>query len=345
MSLGIALDDAAIMSTSLEAILYGFSVLMFIGTMWVLTREKGRTASNRMMISVAVILLVLSTAHMIVDIVRIDHGLVKEANTFPGGPNAFFGDVAQPTFVIKNAIYTLQTLLGDGVVIYRCYVVWQSFWSIVLPSLLWCSVAVSGVGSVYSVSQATTNASDIFAKETAQWITAFYASTLTANLLSSGLLAYRIWMIERSVASVRVSAKSTIMPVLRILVDAALLYSATLFTALLCFVNSNNGQYVVLDMVILARSVTTLVMPIISIAFYMVLIRVAMGQQTVYHFSSAARGTAAIESHDTSYGMRPMQVHISQFSRNDSTPPYQPRNQEVEKGPRPSTHKARTYEV
>lgn len=56
---------------------------------------------------------------MIVDIVRIDQGLVKEANTFPGGPNAFFADVAQPTFVIKNAIYTLQTLLGDGVVASR----------------------------------------------------------------------------------------------------------------------------------------------------------------------------------------------------------------------------------
>lgn len=31
--------------------------------------------------------------------------------------------------------------------------------------------------------------------------------------------------------------------------DAALLYSATLLAALLCFVNDSNGQYVVLDMV------------------------------------------------------------------------------------------------
>ena len=59
----------------------------------------------------------LSSKHMIVDIVRIDEGLVKYRNTFPGGPLAFFGDVAQNTFVIKNAIYTLQTLVGDGVVV------------------------------------------------------------------------------------------------------------------------------------------------------------------------------------------------------------------------------------
>ncbi|KAI9569055.1 hypothetical protein HD554DRAFT_2322039 [Boletus coccyginus] len=304
MSLGIALDNAAIMSTSLEAILYGFSVLMFIGTMWVLTRKKDRSASNRTMISIAVVFLVLSTAHMLVDIVRLDGGLVKDANTFPGGPVAFFADVSEPTFVIKNAIYTLQILLGDGVVIYRCYVVWQSFWSIILPSMLWCSVAVTGVGSVYSCSQAT-NDTNIFAKETAQWITAFYASTLAANLLSSGLLAYRIWTIERNVGLV----------LLRVLVDAALLYSATLSAALICFVNASNGQYVVLDMI----------MPIISIAFYVVLIRVAMGQRSVHYFSSTARG-------------------MTPSSRKDSTSSHPIGNHEVEKGPWP-THKVETYEV
>jgi hypothetical protein len=42
---------------------------------------------------------------------------VKYRDTYPGGPVAFFADVTQNTFVIKNAIYTLQTLLGDGVVV------------------------------------------------------------------------------------------------------------------------------------------------------------------------------------------------------------------------------------
>ena len=39
------------------------------------------------------------------------------------------------------------------------------------------------------------------------------------------------------------------MPVLLIIIDAGLLYSVTLLSALLCFVNHSNGQYVVLDMV------------------------------------------------------------------------------------------------
>jgi len=54
---------------------------------------------------------------MIVDVIRIEDGLVKYRDTFPDGPPAFFADITQRTSVSKNAIYTLQTLLGDGVVV------------------------------------------------------------------------------------------------------------------------------------------------------------------------------------------------------------------------------------
>jgi hypothetical protein len=57
---------------------------------------------------------------MVIDVIRIEQGFVTRRDTIPGGPLTFFADVSQPTFVVKNAIYTLQTLLGDGVVVSRC---------------------------------------------------------------------------------------------------------------------------------------------------------------------------------------------------------------------------------
>ncbi|KAJ8586836.1 hypothetical protein M405DRAFT_771087 [Rhizopogon salebrosus TDB-379] len=246
---------------------------MFVGTMWTLTRKRRAQGVNRPIAGVAILLLILSTAQMIVDAVRIEDGLVKYRDTFPGGPPAFFPDVAQGTFVIKNVIYVVQTLLGNGVVIYRCYIVWQSMWMIILPSMLWCSVGVTGFSAVYSIAQATNNARDIFVPATGQWIKAFFASTLVTNMLSSGLLAYRIWAIECTVSTVR-ATKGTATPVMRLLVDAALLYSVTLLPALICFACSNNGQFVVIDMII----------PVISIAFYMVLIRIAISRRPQDHF-------------------------------------------------------------
>jgi FtsH-binding integral membrane protein len=76
----ISLDTAALLSTALEGILYGeyldqfvcpvtaklgfsgFSVLMFIGTMWALTYKRSIRDLNRPVAVAAVLLLVLSTA-------------------------------------------------------------------------------------------------------------------------------------------------------------------------------------------------------------------------------------------------------------------------------------------
>ncbi|KAG1770311.1 hypothetical protein EV702DRAFT_673135 [Suillus placidus] len=115
----------------------------------------------------------LSTAHMVVNITRAKDGLVKYRDTLHGGPASFFEDVSRPTYLIKNALYIMQTLLADAVVIYRCYVVWQSVLVIVLPSMLWCSVAVTGIRAVYSCSQASSN---IFAEALVQWVKAFLAN-------------------------------------------------------------------------------------------------------------------------------------------------------------------------
>ena len=97
---------------------------------------------------------------MVVNIVRVENGFVKYRDTFPGGPAVYFADTTQPLYLIKSTIFTLQTMVADGALvglifclitmflayryvtfaqkIYRCYVVWQSIWIIVLPSMLWC---------------------------------------------------------------------------------------------------------------------------------------------------------------------------------------------------------------
>lgn len=297
------MDSACLLAVALEGIVYGFSVLLFIGTIWSLTAKQRIQSVNRPIAAVAILLFVLSTAHMIVNIIRVEDGLVKYRDTYPGGPVAFFADPSQKTLLILRGLYVLQTMLADGVVIYRCYVVWQSIWIIILPCMLWCSVTVTGISVVYYYSQASNASADFFANvvgEITQWVTAFFASTMATNGLSSGLLAYRIWMIERNVSTVR-TTKSTMMPIVRMLMDAAVLYTVVLFIGLICFVTSNNGVEPEVDMI----------MPIISITFYMVLIRMAINRRNRSH--------VPIGSDQSNLQHYPMQVHVSQYTRSDGT--------------------------
>ncbi|KAG2052692.1 hypothetical protein BDR06DRAFT_503112 [Suillus hirtellus] len=327
---GMPLDSAALMSTVLEGILYGFSVLMFIGTIWALTHERHMRSVNRPITAVAVLLFVLSTAHMVVDIIRTEEGLVQHRNILQSGPEAFFTAISRETIVVHNAIYVLQTLLGDGVVIYRCYIVWRSIWIIILPIMMWCSVAVTGVCSIYKFWHASIISGNVFGLLVIRnWISALYALTLATNLLSSGLLAYRIWKIEHNVASSR-TTKITTTSILRVVMDAAILYSIALLCTLIGVVCSNNGSLVMIDMLT----------SIISITFYMVIIRIAMGKSTHSHILTVRRGSGSdTDGGNLQHYALPLQVHISQFTHSDGASVY--RNGNLD---RPSTGKSRFVE-
>ncbi|KAG2757236.1 hypothetical protein P692DRAFT_20867808 [Suillus brevipes Sb2] len=262
-SSGIPLDTGALMSAVLEAVLYGFSVLMFMGTIWSLTYKQHMRDVNRPIVAVAILLFILSTAHVVLSIIRVEDGLVKYRNTYPGGPVAFFADISQETYVIKHALFAAT------------------------------SFGMTGVHGVYNASRYNTS---IFTQELETWIIGFFISAIAANVLSSGILAYRIWAIERDVATIRASTKSTMMPIIRVLVDAAVLYSMALVTTLICFLLSSNGEYVMVD----------LVMPIISISFYMVLIRVAINRN--HSYLSIVGTTAGTEQGNLQkYPVQPLQ--------------------------------------
>ncbi|KAG1799038.1 uncharacterized protein HD556DRAFT_1460800 [Suillus plorans] len=167
--------------------------------------------------------------------------------------------------------------------------IWRSIWVIILPSIMWCSVAVTGVCSIYEFWHASIISGNVFGLLVIHnWISVFYALTLATNLLSSGLLAYRIWKIEHNVTSSR-TTKITTTSILRVVMDAAILYSIALLCTLIGVVCSNNGSLVMIDMLT----------SIISITFYMVIIRIAMGKSThshiltVHHRSGSDIGVAA----------------------------------------------------
>ncbi|KAG2040142.1 hypothetical protein BDR03DRAFT_858679 [Suillus americanus] len=303
VSTGIPLDIAVIISTALEGILYGFSIFLFVCTMLTSTYKRD---ANRPIALVAILLLILSTAHIVMDIIRLEDGFVKYRDTFPGGPAAFFQDISQPTFLAKNILYAFQTMIGDGVLIYRCHVVWQSIWVIVLPSLLWFSASAASFTAPYYASKST--GGDIYTNQAGRWVAALFVLTLLTNLLTSGLLAYRIWTIERRVSAMR-TINSTLMPIVRILVDAAIMYSAVLFVMLVCFLCSNNAQYIIQDAI----------MPIVPIAFYMVFIRITLRNTTLDHLWIVyGAGSDGMERNLQRYPTQPSQYHKSQWAHSDN---------------------------
>ncbi|KAF9238252.1 hypothetical protein BU15DRAFT_75407 [Melanogaster broomeanus] len=218
-------------------------------------------------------LFVSSVQHLVISIIRVVEGLVIYRDAFPDEPLGYFSDRTHWTIVSGGSVYAAKTLIGDGVILHRCYMAWQSKLVLVLPVLLWCGVSPAlrfltsrRRHACPQLLLSTVLQDHVFVGTVSHWITAFYALTFTTNLFTTILLVYRIWSVDRHATSLHGNRNSQLGPILRAVIDAGAIYSVSLLAVLIFFVKAWNGRFVVLDMIT----------PIISITFYMTISRVGM---------------------------------------------------------------------
>ncbi|KAH8078717.1 hypothetical protein BXZ70DRAFT_657453 [Cristinia sonorae] len=257
----LALAEAAIVSTTVEGILYGLSILMFIMSFWILGRDRKKRKVNWALVFAAVTLLIMSTGEYAINILRLVEGLLLKGPDLPGGMDGYFADVMNPIFIAKGVLYNVQTLVLDAVIIYRCYVVWQSWWIIAVPILGWLGLLGLSIGLSYTLAHAALTAGNIFAEGTGRWITANYIATLAVNLLATGLLVSRIWYIQRSSQQYTSGRFETLSLVFRVVLESV---------------------YIILD----------LLSPIICISFNLIVVRVGfLSEDRMSGKSSERSGT------------------------------------------------------
>ncbi|ETW81275.1 hypothetical protein HETIRDRAFT_426754 [Heterobasidion irregulare TC 32-1] len=84
--------------------------------------------------------------HLIIDIVRVMEAFITQANTSLHGASKYYGDLASPLHLSKSTMYGLQTLLGDGAMVWRYYIVYDKRKAIIFaygPLLLGSAVAIA----------------------------------------------------------------------------------------------------------------------------------------------------------------------------------------------------------
>ncbi|KAI0702358.1 hypothetical protein C8T65DRAFT_741523 [Cerioporus squamosus] len=267
----LSLSEAAILSTTLEAILYGFSLFMFILTFRTVFRNDRRRRVNYGMLAATCALLLLSSAEMGVNIARLYQGFISKGPALPGGSEEYFSSATDATFLVKSCLYNAQTVVLDAVVIYRAYVVWQNLLVILAPAVGWCGLVAACVGLNVSFSRTLTDAQarDIIGRVTGRWIMATYSLTLATNLLTTVILALKIWQVARR--SARYLSESSLTPILRVVVESGAIYSVTVAAALVAFLAKSNA-----------------ISPIICIVFSMIIVRVSSTSESDRHTFSAS---------------------------------------------------------
>ncbi|KAG6864814.1 hypothetical protein C0991_007000 [Blastosporella zonata] len=166
---------------------------------------------------------------------------------FQGGPIDVFANASDWVNLVKMADYVAQTFIGDGILLYRCWIVYDKSWLIILfPLMIWLGGTACGIVTVYVEATLREDPRYLNAPNLSPFITSMLALTLAMNLITTSLIIFRIWSIQRAVkfqTAPLVIKRRPLDKIMRILIESGFIYTVTIVILVGLYIACNNGQF------------------------------------------------------------------------------------------------------
>ncbi|KAJ7119456.1 hypothetical protein C8R44DRAFT_624334 [Mycena epipterygia] len=144
----------------------------------------------------------------------------------PGGPLGFlasFSTVWWQTF--GTAVTQVTNFLGDGLLMYRCYIIWNSRWTILIfPFIIYLgSIAMAMV----TLFQSALPGSDFFCGQTVNFGVPWAALSVSLNVTITAMITFQILRARSAIKELRESADSlkVYISIAAILIESSLPFS------------------------------------------------------------------------------------------------------------------------
>ncbi|KAI0363450.1 hypothetical protein BV20DRAFT_144330 [Pilatotrama ljubarskyi] len=193
----------------IESLLYGMFFVLAMTSLAVLVGRhtnrsssfSGRSYSSERLwtspLFVATMFLLMTvTSHWLITVRRVFDAFLY----YEGGqaPMDYYLIVEAPTQVVGTAFVVATVIVGDIILTYRIWTVWDRRWSmIVFPAL--CTIAYTALGiSMVQLFASYGYGESIFMTAARRRVITTSALTLATNLYGTGSIAYRIWSSNRA---------------------------------------------------------------------------------------------------------------------------------------------------
>ncbi|KZT11847.1 uncharacterized protein LAESUDRAFT_641340 [Laetiporus sulphureus 93-53] len=259
----ITLDRAYLAAIWLETLFYGMNVVLFFSCLFILTIRRRTPHVNKMLVTIALLMFTFSTCHVFLGFYRLIMGFIVLRDQ-PGGPAAFFSDVSIPANVAKVGIHTVNSIVGDSVVVWRCYLVWGRDWKMcAAPIILVIGSAICGFGQTVYFARGQQYHS-AFAHPLVVWNGSLFSLSLTTNVVVTCLVGLRVWCVFSCFTTASCKDHETIYVrfilrmcggtvnfrywrILLIVIESGMIYSVALICEVTLYFLGLNSFYIVYD--------------------------------------------------------------------------------------------------
>ncbi|KZT01854.1 uncharacterized protein LAESUDRAFT_717201 [Laetiporus sulphureus 93-53] len=285
--------EAQLVALFMQSVTYGIHVVTFSLCMYTWYRRTGHSGAPRcgpwMVVPVA--LFVLGTVDVSFNLY---HNLIAFIfYTGPGGAEAEFKQLSNWVNAIRSVWYVVSASVSDAALRMQRMVV-------TVLIVLWVGMAVSEVIELYYLFTLKAPSSIPDARKIQPYLDAFFCTSLSINILSTGMIVWRIWRIQRQKAkafaqSFGSSGGLDLLNIIRIFLESALLYTLCVALTFIANFAGSNISYGFSDISV----------EIAGVSFDLIIIRIWKGvatEQTDQFASSlnweASRGGATVDSTD-----------------------------------------------
>ncbi|KAI0710873.1 hypothetical protein C8Q76DRAFT_798391 [Earliella scabrosa] len=184
----------------LQAILYGVELVLYFASVKIMlgskTRRDAETArGNTVLLWLSSGQLVMITISLIVQCFFGEAMWITNEN-YPGGTAAYFGAHASVWYeTLGSAACVVLSLMSDGFLIYRTYVVWNDWRVAVIPCMLYCGTAGLGIATCYISGKP---GADFFLNLSADIALAYTSVVIALNFICTTLICSRILWVAKS---------------------------------------------------------------------------------------------------------------------------------------------------
>ncbi|TFK34658.1 hypothetical protein BDQ12DRAFT_762712, partial [Crucibulum laeve] len=239
-----------------------YSCLFFESMYIMLKRRSAHVTSAKVFLGSITVMYLLATGHIIVNLFRLLRGFIL--NVEPLGPSVYVWDFTRWENLTQNCMLCIMTWLGDALVIYRCFIIWNNnIYVVALPIiLLLLSISTNALLLWWY-----THPGSATLAQTLPWMETIYPFAFAQNVLTTGMIAFKIWRQHRSSSAsgvIDTASRLSLINIVRIIVESAMIYTVQLLILIILNPFHHNAQFIVQSAVV----------PSIGIVFVLIAVRV-----------------------------------------------------------------------
>ncbi|KAI0064496.1 hypothetical protein BV25DRAFT_1869199 [Artomyces pyxidatus] len=226
---------------SFACILYGVELVLYAMTMQKLLLHRARrTGQDRFFIFFSTVNLLLVTISVATQVVFGEEMWIVNAD-YPGGASAYFQQYISVWYQTMGSVASVALgSFADGLLMYRCFVVWSNMWVLIVPGTLYVSSVALGIVVLWASGAPH---SDFFVGVAVKIQLSYSGTGIAFTILATSIITGRIlWFAHSTKKAFGSEISHTYYGVIAIVVESMLPYTlSSLATLITIGINSETS--------------------------------------------------------------------------------------------------------